>query len=114
MSETTHTYINKRVKNPKPFFNIYFFTFYIYFFQVEKCPNILQLNIKKRKASKKGCERYQDLSDEEKNKSNNMAVNNIKISQMTKKQWLVGYRKKYKIWKNKTTSEIKTDLCFLR
>ena len=66
MSQTTHTYSNNKIKNLKPFYNIYF----LYnFFHIEKYLKIHQLNfIKKRKASKKGCERYQDLSEEEENK----------------------------------------------
>ena len=51
----------------------------------------------KERLQKKGRKRYQSISKEEKEKSNNMVVNDTKISQKMKKKscYLVEYRKKY-------------------
>ena len=49
----------------------------------------------KERMQKKSHEKCQNLSKEEKEKSNNMVVNDTKISQKMKKNKLVEYSKKY-------------------
>ena len=53
---------------------------------------------------------YQDLSEEEKNKKEEYGPEQYKTFSQDKKQRLVEYRKKYyEVWKNKTSSQIKSD-----
>ena len=49
----------------------------------------------KRKTTKKACERYQNLSKEEKDKKGNVVVNVTKISQKMKNKNLLSIEKKY-------------------
>ena len=49
----------------------------------------------KERLQKKACERYQNLSEEEKEKSNDIFGNVKKISQKMKIQTAFEYRKKY-------------------
>ena len=76
----------------------------IYLFHVEKCIKDSQLNIIKiteKGYRKKARERYQDLSEEEKNKTQQYVHERYKNLSENKKQKLVEYRKKHcKKWKN--------------
>ena len=75
-------------------------------FHIKTFSHILSRKKKKKEKAHNG---YQGLFQKE--KKNNTEVNDIKISQkMKNKQGLVKYRKNYyKVWENKTVSQIKTD-----
>ena len=56
----------------------------IFFSYTQKCLRIRQLDIRKKTkefVKKKSCERYQNFSEERKNKNDNVVANDMKISQ---------------------------------
>ena len=79
------TYLNFPIN---PFFYKYFYIFLIFFFiyiKVFKYLSVKHYQENKERLQKKARERYQNLSIEEKEKSDNMIVNITKISQTIKK-----------------------------
>ena len=69
---------------------------------------------KKKQRKKKLCERYQDYSEEEENKKWEYGCDQYKNFPENEKQRLVSWvQKQYKLWENKTASQIKNGWCFL-
>ena len=66
----------------KKTYETFFYNFVIY---IQKWNVNWILSGKQRKASKKACKRYQNLLKEEKNRKENMVVNNIKFFLKKKK-----------------------------
>ena len=73
------------IKSLKPFFNVNFFykRFFSYIKMSEELSAWYYQRNKKKKDSKKGLKRYQDLKNRKTN-SSNMVANKIKISQKIK------------------------------
>ena len=74
-------------------------------------PRLYILSKKQRQASKKSLWKV-SRKEEKKNKKEEYVWERYKNLPEDEKQRLAEYRKKYKLWKNKTASQIKTDWCF--
>ena len=95
----------KSCKHLSLLFLKYFFLLYI---------NVNWILSTKRKASKKAPEKYQDLSEEEKNKKRQYCLNDIQNLPEHEKQRLFANRKKCsKMWKIKTSLLFYSYMIFL-